>query len=82
LFGVEDPLSLQVESFGTGKVPDKKLAEIVRREFDLSTPGIIETLNLRRVKYAPCACYGAFGRTDVDLPWEKTDRVDTLKAAL
>ena len=82
LFGVEEPLSLQVQTFGTGKTSDKELAEVVRKVFDVTTPGIIETLNLRKVRYAPTACYGCFGRFDLDLPWEVCDQVDALKASV
>ena len=82
LFGVEQPLSLQVCSFGTGVLPDKDLAGLVSQQFDSSTPGIIDALNLRKVKYFPSACYGAFGRTDQDFPWEKTDRVEQLKSSV
>ena len=79
LFGVEAPRSLQVDSFGTGKMPDKEIAVLVKKNFDLSTPGIIETLNLRRIKYGPTACYGAFGGDSQNRTWERTDMADKLK---
>ena len=78
LFGVEEPISLQVETFGTGKVSDKEIAQLVRNHFDLTTPGIIETLNLRRLKYFPTACYGAFGRNEENCTWERTDKAGDL----
>ena len=76
--GVAEPVSVLVETFGTGKVPDEQLAQLVRRCFDLRPAAIIETLNLRRPIYAQTAAYGHFGRADLDLSWEKTDRVDAL----
>lgn len=79
LFGIEEPISLQVDSFGTGKIPDKQIASVIRKTFDMTTPGIIETLNLRKVKYAKSACYGAFGREIEEFPWEKTDMAATLR---
>lgn len=82
LFGVEQALSLQVDSFATGKVPDKVIARIVQEQFDVTTPGIIEALNLRRNRYVPGACYGAFGRDGEAFPWERTDRVEQLNAAI
>ena len=71
-----------VDSFGTGKVDDEKLAEIVEKHFDLRPAAIIETLDLRRPIYRKTAAYGHFGRTDIDLPWEHLDKVDELKAEL
>ena len=68
-----------VDTFGTGVLSDEKLVEIVRKEFDLRPAGIIKMLDLRRPIYRSTAAYGHFGRTDLDLPWEKTDKVDTLK---
>ena len=79
LFGIEEPLSLQVDSFGTGKVPDKQIAFAIRETFDMTTPGIIETLNLRKVKYTESACYGAFGRSADEFPWETTDMTEKLR---
>ena len=71
-----------VDSFGTGKVADEKLVEIVRENFDLRPAGIIKMLDLRRPIYKQTAAYGHFGRNDLDLPWEKTDKVDVLKKYL
>lgn len=76
--GVAQPVSVLVESFGTGKLPDAELGELVRRCFDLRPAEIIRTLDLRRPIYRQVAAFGHFGRTDLDLPWEKTDRVDDL----
>ena len=80
--GVAEPVSVLVETFGTGKVSDEQLAQLVRRCFDLRPAAIIETLNLRRPIYAQTAAYGHFGRADLDLSWEKTDRVDALLGKL
>ena len=80
--GVARPTSIMVDTFGTGKLPDQKLVEIVRENFDLRPAGIIRMLDLRRPIYRQTAAYGHFGRTDLDLPWEKTDKVDVLKAYL
>ena len=80
--GVARPTSVQVETFGTGRLSDEKLTEIVRENFDLRPAGIIKMLNLRRPIYKQTAAYGHFGRTDVDLPWEKTDKVEALKKYL
>jgi S-adenosylmethionine synthetase len=80
--GVAEPTSVMVDTFGTGKVSDEKLVEIVRSNFDLRPAGIIKMLDLRRPIYRATAAYGHFGRTDVDLPWERTDKVEALKAAL
>ena len=77
--GVARPVSVRVETFGTGKIDDSKIAELVEKNFDLRPAGIIKTLNLRRPIYAQTAAYGHFGRTDVDLPWEHTDKADDLK---
>lgn len=76
--GVAQPTSVMVNTYGTGKVSDEKLVEIVRNEFDLRPAGIIKMLNLRRPIYKQTAAYGHFGRNDLDLPWEKLDRVDAL----
>ena len=78
--GVAQPVSVLVETYGTGKVSDEALAAALRRTFDLRPAAIIETLNLRRPIYAQTAAYGHFGRADLDLPWEKTDRVEQLLA--
>ena len=79
--GVAKPVSLTVDTFGTGVLPDDRLAEIVSATFDLRPAAIIDRLNLRRPIYAQTAAYGHFGRTDIDLPWERLDCVDALKAA-
>jgi S-adenosylmethionine synthetase len=80
--GVAHPTSLQVEAFGTGKVSNEKLNEIVRDNFDLRPAAIIKTLDLRRPIYRQTAAYGHFGRTDLDLPWEQTDKAESLKKYL
>ena len=77
--GVARPTSIMVDTFGTGKLADDKLVEIIRENFDLRPAGIIKMLDLRRPIYKQTAAYGHFGRTDIDLPWEKTDKVDDLK---
>ncbi len=76
--GVAQPVSVLVDSFGTGRLSDGALSELVRRCFDLRPAAIIETLNLRRPIYQPTAAYGHFGRTDLNLPWEQTNAVDKL----
>ena len=78
--GVAQPTSIMVDTFGTGKLDNQKLVEIVRKEFDLRPAGIIEMLDLRRPIYRGTAAYGHFGRTDLDLPWEKTDKAEALAA--
>ena len=80
--GVARPTSVMVDTFGTGKLPDRKLVEIIRENFDLRPAGIIRMLDLRRPIYKQTAAYGHFGRTDLDLPWEKTDRAELLKKYL
>lgn len=80
--GVARPTSVMVETFGTGKVGDEKLAEIVRENFDLRPAGIIKMLDLRRPIYKQTAAYGHFGRNDLDLPWEKLDKIEVLKKYL
>ena len=80
--GVAQPTSVMVDTFGTGKIADDKLVEIVRENFDLRPAGIIKMLDLRRPIYRPTAAYGHFGRTDVALPWEALDKVDELKKHL
>ncbi len=77
--GVARPTSVMVDTFGTGKLSDEKLTEIVRENFDLRPAGIIKMLDLRRPLYKQTAAYGHFGRNDLDLPWEKVDRVEDLK---
>ncbi len=78
--GVVKPVAVRVETFGTGKAGEADLERAIGRIWDLSPLGIIKELNLRRPIYRPTACYGAFGRTDVEAPWERTDRVAELKA--
>jgi S-adenosylmethionine synthetase len=80
--GVAHPVSILVDTYGTGAVDEEKLAAAVNRVFDLRPAKIIETLDLRRPIYEQTAAYGHFGRTDIDLPWEHTDKVEALKAAL
>ena len=80
--GVARPTSIMVDTFGTGKVSDEKLVETIREHFDLRPAGIIKMLDLRRPIYKQTAAYGHFGRTDLDLPWERLDKVDMLKAYL
>ena len=80
--GVAHPTSIMVDAFGTGAVEDDKLVEIVRENFDLRPAGIIQMLDLRRPIYKQTAAYGHFGRTDIDLPWEKLDKVEDLKKYL
>ena len=80
--GVAHPTSIQVETFGTGKLSDQELTEIVRENFDLRPAGIIKMLDLRRPIYKQTSAYGHFGRNDLDLPWEKLDKVEDLKKYL
>ena len=80
--GVAQPTSIAVDTFGTGKLSDTKLVEILRENFDFRPAGIIKMLDLRRPIYKQTAAYGHFGRTDVELPWEKLDKVDDLKKYL
>ena len=80
--GVAQPTSVMVDTFGTGKLSDEKITEIVRENFDLRPAGIIKMLDLRRPIYKQTAAYGHVGRTDLDLPWEKLDKVDALKKYL
>ena len=80
--GVAQPTSVMVDTFGTGKLSDEKITEIVRENFDLRPAGIIKMLDLRRPIYKQTAAYGHFGRNDLDLPWEKLDKVDALKKYL
>ncbi|HEY9576552.1 MAG TPA: methionine adenosyltransferase domain-containing protein, partial [Pseudobacillus sp.] len=77
--GVAQPVSIAIDTFGTGTVSEELLVEIVRNNFDLRPAGIINMLGLRRPIYKQTAAYGHFGRTDVDLPWERTDKADILK---
>ncbi len=80
--GVAQPTSINVDTFGTGKLSDSRLVEIIRENFDLRPAGIIRMLDLRRPIYKQTAAYGHFGRTDLDLSWEKTDKVELLKKYL
>ena len=80
--GVAQPTSIMVDTFETGKISDEKLVDIVRENFDLRPAGIIKMLDLRRPIYKQTAAYGHFGRTDLDLPWEKTDKAEALKKYL
>ena len=80
--GVAQPTSINVNTFGTGKVDDEKIVDVIRKHFDLRPAGIIRMLDLRRPIYRQTAAYGHFGRTDVDLPWEHLDKVDELKAEM
>ena len=80
--GVGQPTSIMVDTFDTGRISEEKIEEIVRRHFDLRPAGIIKMLDLRRPIYKQTASYGHFGRTDIDLPWEKLDKVEELKAEL
>ncbi|MDR1800321.1 MAG: methionine adenosyltransferase [Lachnospiraceae bacterium] len=77
--GVAHPTSLSVDTFGTGKIPDSEIVALIRKHFDLSPMGIIKMLDLKRPIYKQTAAYGHFGRNDLDLPWERTDKVDLLK---
>ena len=80
--GVAKPVSVRIDTFGTGKISDDRLGEIVNKHFDLRPSAIIKTLDLRRPIYAQTSAYGHFGRNELDLPWEKLDMVDTLKKYL
>ncbi len=78
--GVAKPVSINVDTYGTGNIADEKLVELITNNFDLRPAGIIKMLDLRRPIYAQTAAYGHFGRTDVDLPWERVDKAEALKA--
>ena len=78
--GMANPVSVRAETYGTGKISDEKIEEIIMKVFDLRPAAIIEKLDLRRPIYRQTAAYGHFGRTDIDLPWEKLDKVDEIKA--
>jgi S-adenosylmethionine synthetase len=80
--GVAQPLSVNIETFGTGHVPDAEILHLVGAHFDLRPGAIIRDLGLRRPLYQPTATYGHFGREDVELPWERLDRLDALKKAV
>jgi len=78
--GVAEPVSVLIDTDGTGKVADEKISEAVRKNFKLNPKGIIETLNLRRPIYRKTAAFGHFGRTEPEFTWEKTDKADALRA--
>ncbi|GAI42155.1 unnamed protein product, partial [marine sediment metagenome] len=78
--GKAHPLSLSIETFGTGKVSDEAILGLIHKHFDFRPEAIIRTLNLRRPIYRQTAVYGHFGRDDLDLPWEKTDKTEILRA--
>lgn len=80
--GVARPISISVNTFGTAAIPEEKIVELIEKNFSLTPAGIIRSLDLRRPIYRQTAAYGHFGRTDVDLPWERLDKVDVLKKAL
>ena len=80
--GVARPMAILVDTFGTGRIPDERIAEIITEEFDLRPDGIIRMLDLRRPIYRQTSAYGHFGRSDLDLPWERLDRVEHLRARL
>ena len=80
--GVSEPTSISIDTYNTGKLKDCVIANIVKEEFDLRPRGLIEMLNLKRPIYQKTAAYGHFGRDDIDLPWEKTDKLDVLKKYL
>jgi S-adenosylmethionine synthetase len=77
--GVARPISISVETFGTGAVPDETLVQLIEEHFDLRPGAIIRDLGLRRPIFRPTAAYGHFGRTDIDAPWERTDKAETLR---
>lgn len=77
--GVAEPVSIMIETFGTGKAPDAVLEQLVRRHFDFTPAGIIKYLNLRRPIYKKTAAYGHFGRSEPEFTWERTDRVQDLR---
>ena len=80
--GVSAPISVSVETFGTGHIPDSKIANLVNKYFDLRPGAIIQNLNLRQPIYQQTAAYGHFGRLDIELPWEKTDKASALNLSL
>ena len=80
--GVASPTSVRIDAFGTGKLPEEQLVDIIHENFDLRPAGIIQMLNLRRPIYRQTASYGHFGRNDLDFPWEKLDKAEALKKYL
>jgi S-adenosylmethionine synthetase len=79
--GVADPTSISVQTFGTGKISEDRLTRLIRDNFDLRPYGILQSLDLLRPIYRQTAAYGHFGRTDIDLTWERTDKAEALAAA-
>jgi S-adenosylmethionine synthetase len=79
--GIAHPLSINVETFGTGRIPDEEISKLIEEHFDLRPGAIIRDLGLRRPIYRQTAVYGHFGRDDLDLPWERTDKAETLRQA-
>jgi S-adenosylmethionine synthetase len=79
--GVAKPVSIHVDTFGTGVIPDTKIAELVKSQFDLRPKGIVQMLDLLRPIYLPTAAYGHFGRTEASFSWERTDRAEALREA-
>jgi S-adenosylmethionine synthetase len=79
VIGVAHPLSVSIETFGTGKVDDEVLTDLIGKHFDLRPAAIIKNFDLRRPIYRAIAAYGHFGRNDLDLPWEKTDKAEVLR---
>lgn len=77
--GIARPVSVMVETFGTAKISETQIVELINKHFDLRPAGIIKSLDLRRPIYRQTAAYGHFGRTDIDLPWERTDKADLLR---
>lgn len=82
VIGVSHPVSIMVDTFGTAKIPEERIEELIRTHFDLRPSAIIRDLDLRHPMYRQTACYGHFGRPDLDLPWERTDKADILKKEL
>jgi S-adenosylmethionine synthetase len=78
--GKSRPLSVAIETFSTNKIPDESIIQLINEHFDLRPGAIIHNLNLRRPIYRQTACYGHFGRSDIDVPWEKTDKAELLRA--
>ena len=77
--GVAEPVSVMVDTFGTGKIKDEEIADLIEKNFDFTPSGIIKSLDLRRPIYKQTAAYGHFGRDDIDVPWEKCDKAEELK---
>ena len=80
VIGVADPISIMIDTYGTGRIPEERLVELVRKNFDLTPLGIIKTLDLRRPIFRKTACFGHFGRDE--FPWEKLDKAESLKRGL